>query len=272
MKNSDSFLAFFLGFGLLLSLTAPAFADMELSPVRQVITKDSPMVHFEVSNPSDRLLEGRVNWIDLSATQTGYSPATPDARAALSAAPYLEVQPAFFRLEPGKRIRIEIRLRDGVRVPRGERRSHLLVETQATRTPLRKTSENGLQVDVGLGVSAPVILRNSGKAGAKITEAKLLRDDDGLLFLETLVKPTAEHSAYGHMIAEFTPDKDDAETSVLALRANVASFTDTPSRKVELPLGELSLGGGKMTVRYEGREEYEGIIFDERSYTIAPSR
>lgn len=260
--------------GLLLCLLAPqgAQADMMLSPLRQVITAQAPNAVFSISNSSDRMLEGRVSWIDLTATETGYAPASIDARPALSAAPYLVVSPAQFRLEPGSHVEINVSLKDGAVIPQGERRSHLLVETAAARTRIRKAGNNsGLQVDIGLGVSAPVMLRSGdGSVEAKIGETKLVRDKNGLLSLETSIIPGGVRSSYGRIAVFFEADNGGGEKRLLGIRENVAGFLDAPSRKVETPLGFGSLEAGELTVRYEGAAEYDGRVFDTRSFDVAP--
>lgn len=247
-----------------------AAADVEIAPLRQVISPDDPVATFTISNPTDRILDGRVSWVDLAATETGYAPAAPAQRAAQSAAPYLAVAPAQFRLEPGARIDIIVQLRDGRRVPIGERRSHLLIETAASRTPIRKASDTGLQVDVGLGVSAPVMLRNRGEARAKIGETKLLRDQNGLLLLETRVEPEGDISSYGRLETIFAPADPAQPSTTLGIRRNVAGYLDAPFRTVETPLGQVALGRGTLTVRYIGEAEFDGIVFDERSFEIMP--
>lgn len=256
-------------FGILAVFAAPANADMGLYPLRQVLSKENPSAEFTISNPSNRIIDGRVAWIDLTATETGYAPATPEARGTLSAAPYLVVSPAHFRLKPGARMSVNVRLREGVEPPKGERRSHLLVETEASRTPIRKAS-SGLEVDVGLGISAPVILRNGGKAKAKIVDTKLLRDSEGLLLLQTSIEPEGDNSTYGRIVVDYTPDGQDAETHELGARDNVAGFTDAEKRTVSIPLGFVSLSAGELVVRYEGAGEYDSVTFDERAYDLAP--
>jgi len=246
-----------------------AKADMGVTPLRQVLTADHPEAEFVVSNPSDRIIDGHVSWIDMAATETGYEPADPALRERLSAAPWLVVSPAQFRLKPGARLTISVRLKDGAHIPPGERRSHLLIETEATRTPIRKASNSGLQVDVGLGVSAPVILRNGGKAIAKIDNVRLLRDEDGMLELETTIAPKGDNSSYGRLRVLFTPD-DGAEAQELGVRENVAGFTDAERRIVSIPFGMAALSAGELTVRYEGTSEYNGVLFDSRAFQIAP--
>lgn len=256
--------------GILAMFAPPANADMGLYPLRQVLSKENPSAEFTISNPSNRIIDGRVAWIDLTATETGYKTATPEEREALSAAPYLVVSPAHFRLKPGARMNVTVQLRDGVQLPTGERRSHLLVETEASRTPIRKASSSGLEVDIGLGISAPVIVRNGGKAKAEIVDTRLLRDSDGLLLLETSIEPGGENSTYGRIVVDYTPEGAGAETHILGIRDNVAGFTDAEKRTVSVPFGFVSLNAGELVVRYEGSGEYEGVIFDTRSYDLEP--
>lgn len=251
------------------AISGPALADMAVSPLRAVLDADTREARFVVSNPTPRILDGRASWIDLTATPTGYINADSSAREDLSAAPWFTLQPAHFRLEPGARIEITVRIKDGVNPPDGERRSHLLIETAAERTLMRKASDKGLQVDIDAGISAPVILRGDGSANADIAETKLLRDSDGLLLLSTAIEPDGGHSAFGRLTATFDP-RYGGEHQTLAVRENIAIFPDTDMRLYELPLGFFSLGAGKLTLRYEGAAEYEGRIFDERRYEIAP--
>lgn len=257
-----------------LGVCAPARADIELSPLRHVVDADNRSVVFSLSNPSSRIVNGDVTWTDLNATETGYAPASTALRQVLSAAPYLTVSPAYFRLEPGARIDITIRLKDGVAPPDGERRSHLLVTTNAARTLIRQASNSGLQADMGLGVSVPVLLRGTGEADAKIKNVRLLRDKDGRLVLSAEIAPKGDLSTYGKLVATFqSADRDKSATSqqLLGARANIAGYLDAERRLVEIPLDYYSLGAGELTLRYEGEEEFAGRIFDQHVFSIAPS-
>lgn len=252
-----------------IALTGTARADIGLAPLRRVLTPENPTAVFTISNPSDRIMDGRVSWVDLKATETGYAPAAPETREALSAAPYLIVSPAQFRLKPGARMAVTVRIKNGARIPEGERRSHLLIETEASRTPIRKAGNSGLAVDIGVGVSAPVILRKGGKAKAEITDTLLLRDDDGLLMLETSVEPKGALSSFGRIAVSFT-EAETGQSRILGVRENVAGYTDAARRKVTVPFGFVALKAGELTVRYEGAEEFEGVVFDQRVFDIAP--
>ena len=257
----------FFCFLVFLVQCATASAEIIVSPLRQVVTAKDPVVQYEIANVSDRIIDGKVGWTDLAATDTGYMPASPELRAKISAAPFLVVSPARFRLEPGKRTKVTVRLRKGAAIPPGERRSHLLIESKPVRTPLRRAG-GGLEVDAELGVSTPVILR-SGLVAPNVAfeKTKLLRDSEGLLELRTSLVRTGKYSAFGRLTATLS---SRGKSTVIAQIDNVAIHVDAASRTLTLPLVETALPPGMLTLRYEGADEFSGRIFAEKSFEIAP--
>ena len=244
-----------------------ASAELLVAPLRQVITAKEPVGRYRVSNPSDRIVEARIDWIDLLATPDGYAPAGAADRARISAAPYLIVSPARLRLEPGGHAEVVVRLKKGVSIPAGERRSHLIVQTTPARTPLRRAS-TGLEVDVGLGVSTPVILRSGYATPALSFErSKLVRDANGALGFETTLKGAGKYSAYGRIEAQL---ESAGRSTILATAANVAVYPDSGARMLTLPLAVEALPAGRMTVTYfsvgDGREE----PLASKTFEIAP--
>ncbi len=249
------------------ALFGTAVAEIIVSPLRQVITRQNATAIYEISNASDRIVEGRVGWTDLAAVATGYAPASPAARPTLSAAPYLVVSPARFRLEPGNRVKVTVKLKKGATVPAGERRSHLLIETTPVRTPLRRTG-GGLEVDVELGLSTPVILRNGLAApGVAFAKTRLVRNAEGLLELETTLTRDGKYSAFGHLVAVM---KAGGSATTLAEIGNLAIHFDAASRRLTLPLAAASLPPGVLTLSYVGAAEFEGRLFAEKQFEIAP--
>jgi len=252
--------------GLFCSSSA-AVAEFSLSPLRQVITAETPQLTYEISNPSSRTLEARISWTDLRAVETGYVQADPHLRERLSAAPYLIISPTFLTLEPGARETITVQLRGGAIIPKGERRSHLLIENNAARTLLRKAG-GGVQLDLESGLSTPVVLRGGkGSVRASIADARLLRRPDGLLDLEAMIKPKGDFSAYGHIAVFFTDDTGGKEKEMARL-ANVAAWLEAPLRKAVIPLNIKNFNPGVVTIRYLGNGEFEGSQFAERSFKI----
>lgn len=245
-------------------LAAPALAsEIALAPLRQVLTAESPKATFRLTNPTDRILEARVSWIDLAATAEGYARATPKQRAQISAAPFLILRPAFVRLEPGRDAEIEVSLKPGMKIPPGERRSHMLIEIDAQRSPLRRIG--GLEVDIGLAVSAPVLLRGKGEAAATIGNTRFGRTPDGLLEVVAAVEPQGAHSAYGRLVATFASAEGKREVGETR---NVAAFPDAKERRVNVRLDTARLPAGVLTLDYVGEGEFEGRVFASRRFTV----
>ena len=252
-------------------LTAPAATASEFSvaPLRNVLSAEHPAAEFRISNPTDRILEARLSWIDLAAAPEGYVAASAKQRALLSAAPYLTLQPAFVRIEPGGAAIIKVALKPGSAPPVGERRSHLFIETAAARNPLRRTS--GLELDIGLGVSTPVILRwGKGEASAKIGAARFVRSPEGLLLLETTIEPGGEYSAYGYLTADFL--EPSGVTRSLGDVQNVSAFVDSRRRVYAIPLNARDLPAGRIRVSFAGSEEFSGKTFAVREFNVGAPR
>lgn len=247
-----------------------AQAAFILTPLRQVITADAPRATYVISNPSGRTIDARISWIDLKAVETGYAPAPTQLRERMSAAPYLIVSPTFLTLEPGARETITVSLRGGAKPPKGERRSHLLIESDAGRTLLRKAS-GGIQLDLDTAISTPVILRGGGgNAKAKISDTRLLRNKDGGMDLETMIEPHGSRSAYGFLTASFKPKTgpNAGRESEIARIENIAAYPEAPRRKVVFPLHVTRFEEGVLTLRYVGSSEYTGMTFDKRAFQV----
>ncbi len=257
-------------FLLALSTFGPSAAsEFSIAPLRTVISAEQPAAAFRIANPTDRILEVRMSWIDLAATPEGYETATAKQRASLSAAPYLTLKPAYARIEPGGAATVAIALKKGAKPPPGERRSHLLVETGAARTPLRKTF--GLELDIGLGVSAPVILRGgSGAAGARIGATRFLRSPEGALLLETSIEPDGAYSAYGRLVADYLAPGQSPKR--LGEIRNVSAFTDAKRRVYSIPLNASELPAGRLRVTFAGDEEFKGRVFVAREFVVDAPR
>lgn len=251
----------------LATASAPAGAQLTVSPLRQVITPEHRVAVYRVSNASSRIVDGRASWIDLRATEAGYQPAAAGERDRRSAAPYLAVWPATFRLEPGGSAAVTVRLRKDRTAPPGERRSHLLFETGAARTPLRRAGD--LELDVGLGISTPVLLRIGRlDARASIGETRLLRAGDGMLEVLTHVSAEGDATPFGAL--EFRFREAGGRPRLIARADNVSAYVDADRRRVIAPLRVERLAAGSLEISYVGGEEFEGQVFARRIFEIAP--
>ncbi|MEO1014436.1 MAG: hypothetical protein AAFX08_04530 [Pseudomonadota bacterium] len=248
-----------------------ANAQLLVAPLRAVLSADTPNATIEVSNPSDRIVDVRADWLDLAADIDGYLAAGADARARLSAAPFLNLEPASMRLEPGGRARVQLTLRKGADIPAGERRSHLLLSAAPARSSIRRAS-GGLNADISLSISLPVLVRGAGDVSsvrARFEATHLDRDNAGDLMLVSNIQRSGTFSPYGALIATFEP-KPGRQQEELARLENVAAPIDSPAARIQLPLGVDVLPAGTLKLRFEGRAEFEGKTFASKRFDIAP--
>ena len=249
------------------SLQGSAVAEVFVTPLRALISKDQPTATFSVSNPSDRLIEVQAEWIDMAASPRGYEPIHGPDRARISAAPYLIMSPSRVRLKPGERTDISVALNEKMAINFQERRSHVVFTAAAVRTPLRKTS-GGLMADIDLAVSVPVIVRTIPAASiSRFRNTHLGRDKRGNLTVETSLKRSGTASLYGELVAEFTASDDKSRVS--ARLDNVSVHFDTDEIDVSLSLGVVQLPAGNMALTYVGQSEYQGSILARKSFAIA---
>jgi hypothetical protein len=143
----------------------------------------------------------------------------------------------------------------------------LLIETEAARTPIRKAG-GGLEVDIGVGVSTPVLLRGGAAAAPRVAfgATRLVRMDDGRLALETSLNRNGAYSAFGRLEAEIT--EPGASPRPLATLANIAVYHDARERIVRVPLGASVLPAGALSVRYIGAAEYDGRVFATKTFEV----
>ncbi|MEM8986282.1 MAG: hypothetical protein AAGC95_06115 [Pseudomonadota bacterium] len=251
--------------------TGESAADMLVSPLRAVLSEQTTRMSVTVMNQSDRLLDVRAQWLELSATeQGGYAPASPQIQGGLSASPYLLVSPDNVRIAPGRQAAFILHLAPEATPPAGERRSHLLIEGAAAATRARKASLADIPLDMKLGVSIPVLLRRgNGDATARIAHAEFSRKPDGGLTLITDIDRDGAFSAYGRLVARWRQTGAD-EAEIIGVLDNIALYTDIPRRRAGIPLIRSDVDGGRLELAYEGAGEYAGRNFDAEAYDIEP--
>ncbi len=266
-------LRFTLVFAALLVLfSSPSHAGLSVTPLRAVLSEEQPAATFVLANTSGRLVEIEASLIDLAATPEGYGEISPEARAAISAAPWLAIQPARLLLEPGARADLTITLRG--RVPVEERRSHLLVEAHPARTRLHRISDKGLGLDLQLAISVPLLVRpeplSSTAPEVTIGKTSMVRLETDLLALNAeIAAPDSPVSLHGRLC--LVPEtRGGAAPDCIA---NIAVYRGQQRRPVTLELGRKTLAPGAYRLRYEGTEEFAGIRFADLPLRIdAPAR
>ena len=229
------------------SITSPARAQISVSPLHGVIEGTDTGAEFILSNSAQHSVRVRISLTDLEATPTGYVSPSDTQRRQTSAAPWLIVGPVKMILGPGERRPVNVQKRQTVPIFRGERRSHLLIETLPARAPFMKIADrpSGLSADLGIAISVPIILRTEptprpGPGTVTIIDTTLARDENNQIELTTTLSAEAyAYSLRGDVVVRHQSDgdkKSDPNREIARLD-DVVIYPDHHARQVTLNLG-----------------------------------
>lgn len=186
----------------------------------------------------------------------------------------LRFSPRQVTLGPGERQQVRIAVRRPKDLAPGEYRSHLLLAALPGSKDLRQTEGVGIQLNLRLSFSIPVIVRVGGlDAAAEFGSVKIYRDagsakPDGVTFA---INRSGLHSTFGSLKAFWRPHDSGEERQVATLN-NVAVFHENSQRLVRLPFHDPISQDGMLRLIYEGDDEFEGRALTEQQLTISDYR
>ena len=232
-----------------------ATANLLISPTRVSFDERQRSAKVTVINSSDEYRTYRVVWSEkLALPAGGYQ--TLSEPVARSLSPMTRLSPKQIRLAPGER-----------QTAKGEYRSHLLFQALPNEV---KSTKPGIKVNMIMSFSIPVVYREQGEQpNVKIRDVKLVEDSiNKKLSLAVKLTESQGFSSYGRLSAYATntagKQEKIAEIGNLSLypevnetTAYLALFTDKKLPKK-----------GPIEIKYEGADEYEGIVFDSYSFAI----
>jgi fimbrial chaperone protein len=260
---------------IIAALIAPvtAHADLLVSPTRVVLDDRSHSAVVTLMNRSQRTHTYRIDWLEQSMDEQGrYHPIeTPQASDHI-ASPMLRHSPRRVTIAPGEYQKVRINLRRPKDLEEGEYRSHLHLQAE----PDNETAADGnavnnglsLQVQVSLSFSIPVIVRyGHGMPAAQISSVRVEADNSGKPQLAVGLSREGRYSAFGRIVAYLQHAGGKEER--IGLANNVAVFADSRQREVTLPLQQTNFpADAVLRVVYEGDDEYEGKVWDQRSFQV----
>ena len=243
-----------------------ATANLLISPTRVSFDERQRSAKVTVIISSDEYRTYRVVWSEkLALPAGGYQ--TLSEPVARSLSPMTRLSPKQIRLAPGERQTIKIAIRKPKNLAKGEYRSHLLFQALPNEV---KSTKPGIKVNMIMSFSIPVVYREQGEQpNVKIRDVKLVEDSiNKKLSLAVKLTESQGFSSYGRLSAYATntagKQEKIAEIGNLSLypevnetTAYLALFTDKKLPKK-----------GPIEIKYEGADEYEGIVFDSYSFAI----
>jgi P pilus assembly chaperone PapD len=262
--------------GLLTPRPASALGDLTITPWRIAFQARDHSAGIELINGSDSPHTYRVGWTLLKALPDGrYEQVFYNKdkdKDPHSVANMVIVSPRQVMIEPHGEQIIRLSLRRPADLPPGEYRAHMTFIKMADHVPIKqdpKAKGVSMSLNVNVGFSIPIIVRQGDDKDLKVSlqSPKLRAVDNGSMLDVEVHRDAGKFSTYGSINAYWKPPKGD-EVKVGDL-SNVALYPEVQTRKISVPLlRKANLTAGTVRVVYEGKDEYDGTKFDEKTFPI----
>jgi hypothetical protein len=250
-----------------------ASAQLMVHPTRIVFDDNQRAAQLEVINNSTETATYRLSLVNRRMSEDGqFIPVDEPQPGEQFADTMLRYSPRHITLAPGTSQVVRILLRRPSDLAAGEYRSHLLFakQAEAMRPDTGATAQARESIDIALnaliGVSIPVIVRE-GETRADVSIAKLaLEAHAGSPVAALELHRSGNRSAYGDLVASFTPRGGTAR--IVGRAGGVAVYAPNAMRRVRLrlePPPGLVLANGTLTVGYR---EQGGAVLAESSLPI----
>jgi fimbrial chaperone protein len=160
-------------------------------------------------------------------------------------------------------------------LPSGEYRSHLLLEVipdisepNATLGTEAREDGVGIQVFMQMSFSIPVVVRhNTDAPQVSINDVKAVPLKDGKhLGLQLTFNRAGNASSFGRVSVEMQRNSD-SPVEQIGEYGELSIFQEAGRRKITVPLRDARIPEGAwVRVAYEGLNEYQGILWDEKVF------
>ncbi|WP_321283354.1 fimbria/pilus periplasmic chaperone [uncultured Vibrio sp.] len=254
-------------------LASNASASLLISPTRVTFAERDRSTKVFLMNTSSETKTYRLEFQQQRQLPNGlYQSLSESELVGFNTASHmLRFSPRQVTLKPGERQQVRIAVRRPKDLAPGEHRSHLLLAALPGSKDRRQTEGVGLQLNLRLSFSIPVIVRVGGlDAAAEFGPVKLYRDagsakPDGVTFA---INRSGLHSTFGSLKAFWRPHDSGEERQVATLN-NVAVFHENKQRLVRLPFHDPIAQDGTLRLIYEGDDEFGGRVLAEQQQTIS---
>ncbi|MBQ5940386.1 MULTISPECIES: molecular chaperone [unclassified Massilia] len=261
----------------LLTLCAPAHAELMLHPTRIVFEQNQRAAQIELINNGTKPASYRIALVNRRMTEAGqFEPADTPAPGEHFADSMLRYSPRQITLQPGTAQTVRVMLRKPADLAEGEYRSHLLfdklpdAEGESSIEQRGQNSGIGVVMNALVGASVPVIVRH-GKVDASIKLAGLALQYDATRrpLLTMRLEREGSGSVYGDVSVSFTPR--GGKTTTVGQVGGIAVYTPNRVRQAALPLqlpAGLNLSGGTLEAVFRERPEAGGKPLAQASLAL----
>lgn len=266
--------------GMLLLLSVPAVnADMLISPTRAYLDTDgNRQTELVLRNTSDGSRTYRLSWEDKRVVDNkGSYQAIGENEDWPSAGDLVRFSPRQITVGAGENQKIRLSLRPPASLEPGEYRSHLRLQVVAEESEpsgvmeMDDPNRDGVsfRIFMQMSFSIPVVVRHEvGPPEVAISDVRVIpgEGDTRDMSLRVELERTGEASSYGELVVEMQRDSK-SPVQLIGRKKNVYVFHETRQKVLELSLkGQSVPPGSYIRVAYEGIDEYEGKVWDEKVF------
>ncbi len=261
--------------GLLAATVIPAYATLLVMPVWIIFKDRERTANITLVNTTNEESLYRVEWRFQKQNETGsYDILEGPIDPAHDPSKMVLFSPRQVTLPPRGKQRIRLSLRRPADLPDGEYRAHLVMtKIDTPKIESEKPEEKGkirLIIGMNVGYSLPVIIRQGTyNATAAISEPRFISgsaDGKKQPKMEMLITRSGLHSTMGGIKIYWAPPGQ--EEKVIGELNNINIYAESTRRKIEIPLNEKQIVGGKIRVVYEGQGPDKGATFDEKVISV----
>jgi hypothetical protein len=259
-----------------LSLVAPVWSDMLVSPTRAAMDGDNRSATLVLRNTSDGARTYRLAWEDKRVNAQGRYEMVGEDEDWPSAAGMVRFSPRQITVGAGENQTVRLSFRPPSDLAPGEYRSHLKLQvvsemsepTSVVEMDHPEMDDVGFKLFMQMSFSIPVIARYKVSppevtiSGVEVVPASTDRN----MALAITLDREGESSSYGDLVVEMQKDAS-SPVEVIGRSKELYVFQETKQKVVKVKLRDRAIPAGSwIRVAYDGVGEYQGRLWDEKIF------
>jgi len=245
-------------------------ANLLISPTRILFEERQRIAKVIVVNNSEEYKTYRLEWQEKKAKPYGGYTEIEKGKNQTAISGLVRLSPSQIRLAPGERQVIKVALRKPRDLQNKEYRSHLVFK--ALPNEAGKKAGFGIRLDLILSYSIPVIYREGNiEPSAEFTSLEVVKNENQT-FLKLDITRSGQFSSFGKIEAFLTESGESTERKVAMLN-DYSIYPELSKVTLNLALfeNETLPKKGKIRLVYSGLNEYQGVIFSDKSASLSTS-
>lgn len=252
-------------------------ADLMISPLRVVMDDSNRTATLTLRNSGKGPRTYRLGWVEQRMDDMGiYHKLEDGVHNPTGASEMIRFSPRQVTVGAGENQTVRLNYRPPAGLPVGEYRSHLLFQVLAeVSEPAGSFEIDGgadgikMKLDMQMSFSLPVIVRQGVEPPAvAITDVSVLApaqpgEGPGL---GVKLSRKGQGSSFGRLVVEAQTD-ERSPVEMIGVLSDIAVFSEAGERRITVPLKNIPIPKGAwIRVAYEGTQEFQGRVWDERVF------